>query len=189
MDPQIDVKTLVKRRDEFNKKMASASVGAAPTMKIFLRRATYHIVNQSSIPTLLERIERGQDSEDGSEDALKAKHARTLMRYAAKHLPILFKQHQALLNQTIAEEDKTLVTAAALQALASLTRADPASGTSDKCVASFSSLMMRIDPATGALLSGIRGSPLGSGRSMRSSQLGCLRIRLIRLWLVRTRLR
>ncbi|KAF8907524.1 armadillo-type protein [Mucidula mucida] len=132
MDPQTDVKTLVKRKDEFLKRLADKAVGIAATMKIFLRRATYHIINQSSIPTLLKRLEEGQESGASTWASACAQRAAVLLRYVSKHLPALFKAHQNLLTAAIASEEQNLLTATCLRALSCLIRYDSELASDDK---------------------------------------------------------
>ncbi|KAF8999911.1 ARM repeat-containing protein [Hymenopellis radicata] len=132
MDPQTDVKTLVKRKEEFLKKLADKAVGIAATMKVFLRRATYHIINQSSIPTLLKRLEEGQESGASTWASACAQRAAVLLKYVSKHLPALFKAHQGLLTAAIASEEQTLLTATCLRALSCLIRYDSELASTDK---------------------------------------------------------
>src|ERR1700733_8947648 len=71
MDPQTDLKSLIKAtvrdiysqltftltsidiQNEFSKRIEQLSAPIAPTMAALLRRSSFRIVNQSSIPTLI----------------------------------------------------------------------------------------------------------------------------------------
>ncbi|TFY67169.1 hypothetical protein EVJ58_g1799 [Rhodofomes roseus] len=65
MDTQVDLKSLVKSTTEFIRRMEQSSSSLVPTMTIFLRRASLRLVNQSSVPTLIKRVQKG-DSGDGA---------------------------------------------------------------------------------------------------------------------------
>ncbi|KAK0211511.1 armadillo-type protein [Armillaria fumosa] len=121
IDPQTDLKTLIKRRSEFLKKIVDNSPGIVSTMSILLRRATCHVVNQSSIPIFLERLENGR----GKEANVIAGHIHTLMRYISKYRPAIYKSHvSALVKATSDDEASPLLVSAALQALSSVIRWD-----------------------------------------------------------------
>ncbi|KAG7446844.1 cohesin-associated protein Pds5 [Guyanagaster necrorhizus] len=121
IDPQTDFKTLVKRRSEFLKKIIDNSPGVVSTMSILLRRTTYHVVNQSSIPTLLKRLENDR----GREANVTAGHIHTLMRYISKHMPAIYKSHVSALVKAISDEDAPpLLVSSALQALSSVIQWD-----------------------------------------------------------------
>ncbi|KAF9559464.1 hypothetical protein CPC08DRAFT_763333 [Agrocybe pediades] len=123
MDPQTDLKTLVKSYAEFVKRVEQLSSGILPTMTIFLRRAGYSIINQSSIPTLLKRIEKGQDSSSS-----KAKHAAAqaekILALVSKYAPALYKSRIGELSKAIADESKGALVEAALMALANVIKWD-----------------------------------------------------------------
>jgi len=90
-------------------------------MTLFLRRATLHIVNQSSVPTLIKRIQR-----TGS------KHAQTLLTYISKHCPALYKPHISELTKAIADEKSPRLVEAGMQALAAVSQSDEALAVNDK---------------------------------------------------------
>lgn len=47
---------LIVYQSEFHRRVEQASAGILDTMSWFLRRASLHIVNQSSIPTLVKKL-------------------------------------------------------------------------------------------------------------------------------------
>jgi len=78
-------------------------------MTTFLRRATYWVVNQSSIPTLLNRVQKvngPRSSELNRTPTTKSHHAATnavtILTAVAKHSPALFRPHTAELSRIIA---------------------------------------------------------------------------------------
>lgn len=146
MDVQTDLKGLVKAtvrifpsiagpvvfklfQNEFVKRMDTVSSGLAPTMNYLLRQASLRILNQSSIPTLVKRLQKPNHL--ASDNSLK------LLKYAAKHLPALYKSHIGELVKGVADEKHPLLVEAALQALAAVVRWDEKVVPTDKCVASL----------------------------------------------------
>ncbi|KAF8970162.1 armadillo-type protein [Flammula alnicola] len=123
MDPQTDLKSLIKAQHEFIKRTEQLSSGIVGTMTTLLRRASYCIVNQSAIPTLLKRVQKGQSS--SSERAQQnATHAGILLSVVSKHSPALFKSHLGELCKATADEKKGLLVELALMALANVARWD-----------------------------------------------------------------
>lgn len=105
-------------------------------MTIVLRRAGYNIIHQSSIPTLLKRIEKAQDSSSS-----KVKHAATqahrILHFVSKYSPSLYKSRIGELSKAIADETKATLVEVALMALANVVKWDEKlSTTLDKYVAS-----------------------------------------------------
>ncbi|KAJ7432911.1 armadillo-type protein [Mycena galericulata] len=114
MDVQTDLKGLVKATNEFVKRMDTVSSSIAPTMNFFLRQASLRILNQSSIPTLIKRLQKSSHSDN----SLK------LLKYIAKHLPALYKSHIGELVKGVADEKHPLLVEMSLQALAAVVRWD-----------------------------------------------------------------
>ncbi|KAJ6631101.1 armadillo-type protein [Mycena sp. CBHHK59/15] len=116
MDVQTDLKGLIKATNEFVKRVDSVSSSIAPTMTLLVRQASLRILNQSSIPTLLKRVQK--TSQLASANALK------LLTFVSKHLPALYKMHVGELVKGIADEKHTLLVEVSLQALAAVVRWD-----------------------------------------------------------------
>ncbi|KZT68344.1 hypothetical protein DAEQUDRAFT_812146 [Daedalea quercina L-15889] len=134
MDTQVDLKSLVKSANEFVRRLEQSSSSLVPTMTVFLRRACLRLVNQSSVPTLIKRVQKG-DSADGigssQADAL-AQNAQIWMNHTAKHGPAIFKAHVGELSKAIADEKNTRLVEACLQALAAVSHFDNKLTPSDK---------------------------------------------------------
>lgn len=92
-------------------------------MSVYLRRASYLIVNQSSIPTLLKRVSKAYGNTH-SHAQLAANHAHSLLTYISKHSPALYKSHISELTKAIADDDNPRVAEIGLQALAGVVRWD-----------------------------------------------------------------
>ncbi|KAF8899783.1 armadillo-type protein [Gymnopilus junonius] len=118
MSPQTDVKTLVKSSNEFLKRTEHLQPSILPTMRAILRRSSYGIVNQSSIPTLLKRVlqvQKGKDKEapssgktTGTSAKDKAHQAALLLGVVAKHSPGLLKPHVGELCRLLADAEAGL---------------------------------------------------------------------------------
>ncbi|OCH91293.1 hypothetical protein OBBRIDRAFT_792457 [Obba rivulosa] len=117
MDTQTDLKSLVKASTEFFRRLEQSSASIVPTMTIFLRRASLRIVNQSSIPTLVKRIQKGEGAGTSQADLI-AHHAQIWMTFVSKHCPAVHKSHMSELAKAIADERNARLVEVALQALA-----------------------------------------------------------------------
>ncbi|EMD34698.1 hypothetical protein CERSUDRAFT_116889 [Gelatoporia subvermispora B] len=127
MDTQTDLKSLVKSSSEFLRRLEQSSASIVPTMTIFLRRASLRIVNQSSIPTLVKRIQKGESAGTG-----QAHHAQTWMTHVSKHCPAIHKSHVSELSKAVADERNARLVEVALQALAAVAGWDAKLAPSDK---------------------------------------------------------
>ncbi|CAA7268353.1 unnamed protein product [Cyclocybe aegerita] len=126
MDPQSELKAVIRSGSEFTRKLD----GENETMMIILRRASYWIVNQSCMPTLLKRVRGGESGRPslGGSATRKAQSALTLLHAMAKHSPALFKNHVAELCKAIAAceaEGSWTSVEVALMALAGVVRWNP----------------------------------------------------------------
>jgi sister chromatid cohesion protein PDS5 len=99
-------------------------------MTTFLQRSSLQIVNQSSIPTLVKRIQKGGNAESSAQ--LAANNAQILLTYISKHCPRLYTPHIAELTKAIADEKNPRLVEVCLQALSSASRWDSKLAPSDK---------------------------------------------------------
>lgn len=100
-----------------------------------LRRASLRIVNQSSIPTFIKRVQKGESAADDSGNSyahLSAQNAQIWMSYVSKHCPAIHKLHVGELSKAIAEEKNTRLVEVCLQALAAVAVWDKSSAPADK---------------------------------------------------------
>lgn len=100
-------------------------------MSIFLRRCTLRIINQSSISSLLKRLQKPSSSANAS---LTTQHVRQLLTYISKHCPALYKAHVSELTKAIADEKNPVLVEVGMQALAAVVRTDESLAAFDKCV-------------------------------------------------------
>ena len=96
-------------------------------MTIFLRRASLCLINQSSVPSLLRHLQRGDTTGDGygtSQAQLLANNAQTVLTSISKHCPIVYKAHVGALTKAIADEKNARLVGVCLQALSALAECD-----------------------------------------------------------------
>ena len=91
-------------------------------MTTFLRRSTLHIVNQSSIPILLKRV---QKAAEGAVQYQTAEHAQMWLKYVSKHCPMLYKLHVGELSKGITDEKNERLVEVCLQAYSVVAKSDP----------------------------------------------------------------
>ncbi|GBE89081.1 armadillo-type protein [Sparassis latifolia] len=135
MDVQVDVKGLVKASNDFMRRVEQLSSSIVPTMTILLRRASLRIVNQSSIPTFVKRLQKGDAGGDGqgsSQAQVSARNAQIWMNYVSKHCPAIYQSHIGELSKAIADERNSRLVEVCLQALSAVAGWDNKSAPTDK---------------------------------------------------------
>ncbi|KAF7975521.1 hypothetical protein HWV62_9337 [Athelia sp. TMB] len=140
IDPHTDLKGLVKNmvgtqskaqpapicltwiceQNEFLRRVEQSAPTTLPTMTILIRRASLQIVNQSSIPTLLKRVQKG----DGTITQSLANIAQTILIYITKNYPVLYQPHVGELAKALADEKNPNLVEVSLQALSAVARSD-----------------------------------------------------------------
>lgn len=104
-------------------------------MTIFLRRSSLHLINQSSVPTLVKRLQKGDPTGDGhgtSQAQLSANNAQAVLTAMSKHCPALYKPHITELTKAIADEKNPRLVEVSLQALAAVAEWDEKLAPTDK---------------------------------------------------------
>jgi sister chromatid cohesion protein PDS5 len=131
LDSQTDLKALAKSHHEFFKRLEQLSSTLIPTLSIFLRRASFRIINQSSVPSLLKRV--GKSHGSTSEWLIQASnHAKALLTFISKWCPALYKPHTAELVKALSDEKNVQLVGVALQALSGLVKWEPSLALADK---------------------------------------------------------
>lgn len=95
---------------------------------MFLRNASLHLINTSSIPTLLQKVANGAINQDNPSRMTRAERAandaQVLLTFVAKHNPALLRNHIGALLKGIGEGQKNeRVITVCLQGLAAVMRA------------------------------------------------------------------
>lgn len=118
-------------QNEFVRRVEQSSSAITQTMSIFLRRASLRILNQSSIPTLVKRVQKG-DGNATSQAHLVADNAQTLLTFTSKHYPAVYKSHVGELTKAIADEKNPRLVEVSLQALSAVVGWDNKLAPSDR---------------------------------------------------------
>lgn len=122
--------------------MEQLSPNHASTLNILLRRSSFRILNQSSIPTLIKRLQKGHGNANSPSHATAA-HAQILLNFISKHSPALYKPHIGELTKAITDEKNVLLVETSLHALAGVLQWDNKLAPSDKLVQFQSNTMFR----------------------------------------------
>ncbi|BGP02903.1 Sister chromatid cohesion protein pds5 [Rhodotorula toruloides] len=141
LDPQTDLKTFVKNERDFFRRLDKQGESMVATFTAFVRFACLTIVNRSSVPQLLKRLQQGAVGKKTGHDreaAELAQAARRVLVFISQNRPALYKSHVAELSKLLADgvpgevemgEDATEapidVCAVVLHALAKLKMAEP----------------------------------------------------------------
>ncbi|KAF8067855.1 armadillo-type protein [Lyophyllum atratum] len=123
MDPQTDLKGLTKATNEFQRRVERQCPNLAPTLNTLLRRSSFRIINHSSIPTLIKRVQKGHGHSSGAAHTT-ATHAQTLLTFVSKHAPAFYKSHIGELTKAIADEKNPALVETGLHALAGVLQWD-----------------------------------------------------------------
>ncbi|KDQ08190.1 hypothetical protein BOTBODRAFT_118968 [Botryobasidium botryosum FD-172 SS1] len=124
IDPQTDLKTLVKSKNEFLRKIEQTSQSILETMTALVRRCSLWIINPSSVSTLVKRVQKG--------DHYTSTNAATVLSYLSKFNPAILKSHIAEFTRGVLEDKSTALVEVCLQALAALSRWEPGLSPNDK---------------------------------------------------------
>ncbi|CAE6417041.1 unnamed protein product [Rhizoctonia solani] len=147
VDPQTDLKTLIKSTSEFHRRVEQASSGILETMSWFLRRASLHIVNQSSIPTLVKKLKLadqpntesqslvgtgGDESSQQTHAEIIADRAQSVLECMSKFNPAVYAPHVAELVKALADEKHPRLVQYCTQALAAIVSLDSSLAPTEK---------------------------------------------------------
>lgn len=96
--------------------------------------AAWNVLNHSSIPALIKRLQRPESSSAGSADSpmSPSRAAFELLGLISKECPPMYKSHIAELVIVMADKKNELLSEAGLRGLASVCKADPESASADK---------------------------------------------------------
>ncbi|SPO28169.1 related to PDS5 - precocious dissociation of sister chromatids [Ustilago trichophora] len=137
-DPQTDLKTAVKSRNDALRRVENANASILDTLTVFIRSGSYFILNRSSVPTLIrklshnptsasQRAKAGSSSQSQSQGASEATDAEThrasaneLLEFIAKRCPAMLAMHVPELCKALFEESNAMLTQTCLQGLAAI---------------------------------------------------------------------
>ncbi|GAA5962654.1 hypothetical protein JCM21900_006757 [Sporobolomyces salmonicolor] len=131
LDPQTELKTFIKNERDIMRRLEKMPSGSSvmSTFASFIRLSCYTLINRSSIPSLLKRLQGASPSSSSSpaEAELFAQSAQRTLEHISKLRPVLYKAHVAELTKmlsgdpNVGDESATV----ALHALAKLKQVEP----------------------------------------------------------------
>ncbi|CCF52151.1 hypothetical protein NDA11_006419 [Ustilago hordei] len=144
-DPQTDLKTAVKARNDALRRIENANASILDTMTVFIRSSSYFILNRSAVPTLIKKLSytpaaRGKASSsqsqsqggEGSDAETNRDSAKELLEFIAKRCPAMLALQVPELCKALFEESNPTLTQTCLQALASIAQWNTAKVQLDK---------------------------------------------------------
>lgn len=143
VDPQTDLKTLIRAKvsicyfrfepqsDEQNellRKLEQSHADVLDTFTVLVDNASWNIVNHTSIPSLIKRLQRpeGHNADNISLAAYR------LLRLIAKECPPMYRTHVSELVIVMGDKKNDRLAEAALRGLAAVCKADPEAVPDDK---------------------------------------------------------
>ncbi|RSH92189.1 hypothetical protein EHS25_008604 [Saitozyma podzolica] len=128
VDPQSDLRTIVKSRHELLRRLEQSHHDLLDTFSVIIDNAAWNVVNHSSIPALIKRLQRPE----GSDPQKAAQMAYNLLRFMAKEGAPMFKSHVAELVIVMSDKKNHRLAEVALQGLAAVAKADPDDAPDDR---------------------------------------------------------
>lgn len=110
-------------QNEFLRRVEQSSSSIVETMSDIQRKASLWIINTSSIPLLVRRIQRApleQDHSGLSEAEQFSRVAKVALTFVSKHCPTIYKSHVGEFAKALADEKNAQLGEVALQALAAI---------------------------------------------------------------------
>ncbi|GAA5874265.1 hypothetical protein JCM1840_000617 [Sporobolomyces johnsonii] len=130
LDPQTELKTFIKNERDIMRRLEKMPSGGSvmATFASFIRLSCYTLINRSSIPSLLKRLQGASPSSSSSpaEADLFAQSAQRTLEHVSKLRPVLYKAHVAELTKMLSDPnvgDESVTVA--LHALAKLKQVEP----------------------------------------------------------------
>ncbi len=145
-DPQTDLKTAVKSRNDALRRIENANAAMLDTLTVFIRSGSYLILNRSSVPTLIRKLSappsaRGKQaasqsqSQAGEGVADVETHrasAHELLEFMAKRCPAMLGMHVPELCRALFDEANAVLVQTCVQALAAVAQWNAAKVQLDK---------------------------------------------------------
>nr|WJN24945.1 cohesin maintenance factor [Sporisorium sorghi] len=134
-DPQTDLRTAVKSRNDALRRIENASASMLETLTVFIRSGSYFILNRSSVPTLIRKLShtasqqrsmasqsqsQGAASELATEAETHRASANLLLEFIAKRCPAMLAMHVPELCKALFDESNAMLTQTCLQGLAAV---------------------------------------------------------------------
>ena len=135
MDTTSDLRSIIKNRNEVQRRIEATSPSILETFAIFIRRSALVVINQTTITQLLDKLKNEADAatriaeEQGPN---LADVSGMLLDMIAKHRPELFIPHLSELERILVDEQDDRLCQTALFALSTVALSSPATLPKDR---------------------------------------------------------
>jgi sister-chromatid-cohesion protein PDS5 len=120
VDPQTGLRETIKARNELLRRIEQSHTSILETFSVVIDSAAWMIVNQSSIPGFIKRIQRPE----GSDPERTAQMAAHYLALIAKHCAPMFKSHVPVLVIIVNDKKNDTLVEIGFQALAAVCKWD-----------------------------------------------------------------
>ncbi|GMK53875.1 hypothetical protein CspeluHIS016_0104610 [Cutaneotrichosporon spelunceum] len=129
-DPQSNLRTIIKARNEFLRRVEQSHSSLLDVLSVVVDHAAWVIINQSSIPCLIRRLQKPDGPNAERVGALSAR----FLTLVAKECAPMYKDHIDELKIVLNDRRNNALVEVAIQALAAVTKWNPECGPTDKKV-------------------------------------------------------
>lgn len=127
-NPQSDLRLTIKSRNEFLRRIEQSHSNLLDVMSVVADHAAWMLINQSSIPGLIKRLQKPEGPNAGRVAAISARY----LDFIAKECAPMYKSHVDELVIIINDKRNDKLVEVGLQALAAVSKSNPGSGPTDK---------------------------------------------------------
>lgn len=128
VDPQSDLRAIVKARNELLRRLEQSHTSLLETFSTLIDSAAWMVINHSSIPGLIKRIQKPE----GSQPDRVVTVAGHYLGLIAKHCAPMYKSHVPELVIIIGDKKNDILVEVGLQGLAAVCKWDADCGPTDK---------------------------------------------------------
>lgn len=127
-DPQSDLRAMIKSRNEFLRRIEQSHSNLLDVLSVLVDHAAWVLINQSSIPCLIRRLQKAEGPTAERVGALSGR----FLAFIAKECAPMYKNHIAELQIVVNDRRNAKLVEVAIQALAAVTKWNPDCGPTDK---------------------------------------------------------
>lgn len=127
-DPQSDLRATIKARNEFLRRIEQSHSNILDVMSVVVDHAAWTLINQSSIPGLIKRLQKPEGPYAERVVAVCTRY----LAFIAKECAPMYKSHVDELVIIINDKRNDKLVEVGVQALAAVSKSNPGSGPTDK---------------------------------------------------------
>ena len=121
-EPETDLRTLLKARNEFLRRIEQSHTDLLETFTILLDNASFMIINHSSIPQLIKTLQKPGTGVQGEK---RAEASYQLLKLMAKECPPMLKSHMAELGIVAFDKRNERLSEIGLMGMAAVVKFEP----------------------------------------------------------------